>query len=837
MTTLRQDLRYGVRMLAKSPRFTLVVILVLALGIGANTAIFTLIDALLLKPLPGVQDPQQLVLMTEAGDSSLAWLTYPHYVQLGEECRSFSGLFASAQIRKRHLLVGGAGGWAESIQAQAVSPNFFEVLGVRIAFGRSLRPNGGQAEDSLPVAVISYGFWQRRFGLDPTAIGRRITLDDIPFTIVGVAPRGFRGFEVGRNPDLWWPIQMVPSVEGQKDVLTDRGFTWLRVLGRLKPGVTREQASAEMSGIYRRIIDEESVRWRLSEEQRQRRLAQKVGLQAGGAGSTALGHEFRRPLVLLMVMVSLVLLVACANLAGLLLARGATRHHELSTRLALGASCWTLSRQLITESLLLAAAGGVLGLLLAQWGVHLVAGYLPGYGRTILLELTPDLRVLAFTFLVSAATGVLSGLVPAWRGSHIDLAATLKDRTARGAGTGLGQRWNKLLVVSQLALSGCLLIGAGLFVRTVQKLNALDCGFNREHLMTFELEVGKDSSQAQRTNLCHQVLQRLESLPGVRCAGLSSTRSLTGADGGWGSWKVVAEDAGPDAGEGVEITSVCVTPRYFETMGIPLLRGREFLPQDESAPRAGGTSPVPPVAIVDEALARRLFGNDDPVGRHLRSLNRRMPLLEIVGVARNVRHYGLREQPTINLYNVETNYYRGCLFFYVRTFTSPSALAPGIRQIVREIDPTVAVAGLRTMREVVDDHLSQDRLISHLASLFSLSALAVACLGLYGTLSYTVARRTQEIGIRMALGARAGDVLSLVVRQGMVLAVTGCAIGLVLAAALTRLIASQLYGVTSVDPLTFMGVGLVLLTSALLACYLPARRAARIDPMVALRYE
>ncbi len=837
MTTLWSDIRYGIRMLAKARGFTAVAVLTLALGIGANTAIFTLIDALLLRPLPGVRDPQELVLVAGRGDSSSASFTYPHYVQLCEECRSFSGLFASARIDKRRLLVTGAGGRTESIQAQAVSANFFEVLGVPIAFGRSLMPSDGQAGDSPPVAVISYGFWQRCFGFDPTAVGRWITLDDIPFTIVGVAPRGFRGFEVGRNPDLWWPVQMVPSVEGQKDILTDRGFTWLQIMGRLTPGVTREQAYAEMRGIYRRIIDEESVRWRLSAEQRQRRLEERFELQAGGAGSTALGQEFRRPLVLLMVMVSLVLLVACANLAGLLLARGATRHHELSTRLALGASRWTLSRQLIAESLLLAAAGGVLGLLVAQWGVLLVAGYLPGYGRTIVLELTPDLRVLAFTFLVSAATGVLSGLVPAWRGSRIDLAATLKDRTARGTGTGPGQRWNKLLVVSQLALSGCLLTGAGLFVRTVQKLNALDCGFNREHLVTFELEVGKDASHAQRMNLCRQVLQRLESLPGVRSAGLSSTRSLTGADGGWGSWKVVVDGAGAALGEGVEARSVCVTPRYFETMGIPLLRGREFLPQDESAPHAGGTSPVPPVAIVDEALARRLFGNDDPVGRHLRSLNRPMPLLEIVGVARNVRHYGLREQPTINLYNVETNYYRGCLFFYVRTSTSPLALAPGIRKIVREIDPTVGVAGLRTMREVVDDHLYQDRLISHLTSFFSLCALALACLGLYGTLSYTVARRTQEMGVRMALGAQPGDVLSLVVRQGMVLVVTGCAIGLALALALTRLIASQLYGVTSVDPLTFIGVGLVLLTTALLACYLPARRAARIDPMVALRCE
>jgi predicted permease len=601
--------------------------------------------------------------------------------------------------------------------------------------------------------------------------------------------------------------------------------------------VALAQASVELSAVYHRILDEESVGWSLSEEQRKRRQESRIELQPGGMGWAELRYEFRRPLMILTGMVSLVLLIACANLAGLLLARGASRYHELSLRVALGASRLKMARQLITESLLLAAAGGALGLLVAQWGGRLLAGYLPGYGETVLLELTPDARILAFTFLVSALTGVLFGLVPAWRGSRIEPMTSLKDRTAQHTGAGSGQRWHKVLVVSQIALSGCLLIGAGLFVRTVQKLKSLDCGFNREQLLVFELRAGKDSSRAQRVNLCQQVLQRLESSPGVRCASLSSTRSLTGADGGWGSWKVIADGVRPDAQEGVEITSVCVAPRYFETMGIPLLRGREFLPQDESARRASGTSPVPPVAIVDEELARRLFGDDDPVGKRLRSLNRPIPLLEVIGVARNARHSELRSRPGITLYNLETNYEGGYLFFYVRTLADPSTIAAGIRQIVREIDSTAEVAGLRAVDDLVNEHLFRERAVSELAGLFSLSALVLACLGLYGTLSYGVARRTREIGVRMALGAQVGDVLSLVIRQGMVLAVAGCALGLALAAAMTRLIASQLYGITSLDPLTFVAVGLVLLTAALLACYLPARRASRLDPIVALRHE
>ena len=386
-------------------------------------------------------------------------------------------------------------------------------------------------------------------------------------------------------------------------------------------------------------------------------------------------------------------------------------------------------------------------------------------------------------------------------------------------------------------MSACLLIGAGLFVRTVQNLKSQACGSNRERLLVFELRLGKDCGHPQRASLCRQLLQRLESLPGVRCASLSSTRSLTGADGGWGSWKVNSAGARSDAGEGVEITSVCVTPRYLETMGILLRRGREFLPRDGSGVAAGVTGLVPPIAIVDETLARRLFGNNDPVGEHLRCRHREMPLLEIVGVAENAKHSELRSRPDPTLYLLEMNYLPGFHFFYVRTLADPSGVAVGIRQVVRDLEPTAEVAGLKTMDNVVNEYLFQERTLSQLASLFSVSALILACLGLYGTLSYGVARRTREIGVRMALGARIGDVLSLVIREGMVLAAGGCGLGLALAIAMTRLVASHLYGVTPLDPLTFVAVGLVLLGAALLACYLPARRAAKIDPMEALRHE
>ncbi len=834
MVTLWSDIRYGVRTLRKNPGFTTVAVLTLALGIGANTAIFSLINVLLLRPLP-VRDPPRLVHV--AGQEDLP-LCYPHYEQFCRESQSFSGLFAADDVRRGRLVVAGSGGRVESIQAQAVTANFFEVLGVSAAAGRCLLPGDAPPPNPQAVGVISYAFWQRRFGLDPAVIGGTITLEDVPFTVVGVAPRGFWGFQVGRNPDFWWLIQMAPSVERREDVLTSYG-TWLDVMGRLKPRVTRQQACAELDVMYRRILDEESVRWQLSEEQRRMRHASRIELQPGAAGWTELRGEFRRPLLALLGMVGLVLLVACANLAGLSLTRGMARHHELRTRTALGASRWALARQLLIESLLLATAGGLLGLLLAQWGGRLLARYVPGYGETVVLELTPDLRVLGFTFLVAAATGILCGILPAWRGSQVDLATALRDRT--GSLMGLKQRWSQWLVVPQIGLSCCLLIGAGLFVRTVQKLKSLDLGFNRKHLMVFELDAGKDYDHTRWVSLCHEVHERVARLPGVASTSLSSNRTLTGAAGGRGPRKVAAYGAAVREEDGLEVYNVCVTSGYFQTLGIPLLRGRDFGPQDEPAPGIDLWKQSPHPVIIDETGAHRLFGEANPVGALLQPIGLRpgqgWSSLEVIGVVKDVIQQNLREGGMITLYGPEIAYPKECVFFYVRTLGDPLALSRGIRQAVRELDPRVEVTGLRTMDDLLERQLYRERLTSELAGFFGLSALLLACLGLYGILSYAVARRTQEIGVRMALGARAGDVLSLVLRQGMKLAMAGCAMGLVLAWTLTRLISSQLYGITSLDPWTFASGASVLLLVALLACYIPARRAARIDPMTALRRE
>ena len=830
------DLRYALRQLRRNPGFTTVAVLTLTLGIGANTAIFTLVNALLLKALPAVKEPHELVLVTDSGSASLG---YPLYEQFRDENKSFSGLFAADHIGKRRLSVtGAAGAEAQPVWAQAVSGNFFAVLGVGAAVGRTLTPQDDRAGNPQAVAVISHAYWQRRFGLDPAVIGKRIALDDVPFTVVGVAPRDFPGFEVGRSPDLWWPIQMYPQVMGADwgGLLTDKGSWWLRVMGRLKPGVPVEQARAELDVMFQRLLRELAAQYGLSGKERQRFLAgREIELEPGGAGYTDLRETFERPLFILTAVAGVVLAVACANLAGLLLARGAARQRELSVRAALGAGRLRVIRQLVTESLLLAALGGLLGLLLAQWGVRLLATCLPGYGETVVLGLAPDPRILAFTFGVSALSGVCFGMAPAWRGSRLDLATAIKDEAGSLMSRKSGQLGNKVLVVTQIALSCCLLIGAGLFVRTVQKLRALDVGFNRENLLVFELGLGKDYDEARRVSMHYEVFRRVEGLPGVRSASFSTIRSLSGSEWGWGPGKVAVEGLNSSADEGLQVRGTGVGPTYFETMGIPLLRGRLFGPQDAAAAGAPLTNQAMRPVIIDQTTARRLFGDGDPVGKLLRPIGRDWPPLEVIGVVKNVIHKDLRWGWRISIYGLETQH--PGRFFFVRTTGSPQAVAGGIRQIVRELDPKVEVAGLRTMEQLVNEQLLRERTLSQLAGFFSLLALALACLGLYGILAYGVARRTREIGVRMALGAQARDVLALVIRQGMALTVFGCILGVALAAALTRLVSSLLYGVTATDPLTFALTALLLLGVALPACWLPARRAARVDPADALRFE
>jgi predicted permease len=776
-------------------------------------------------------------------DNGWPSLGYPLYAHLRDGSQSLAGLFASPGVGKHRMrIVGSDAVEAERVSAQGVSGNFFSVLDTSPGLGRMLTPEDDRPGAPQPVAVISYDFWRRRFGRDPAVLGKVVTLEDVPLTIVGVAPRGFFGFVVGSRPDLWHPIQLVPQVNGWEEPLSAEGDggEWLQIVGRSKPGVSNEHARAELDVIFKQMRRVQAEELGLSGSKKQDYLSHRIELRSAATGFTWLRGDLRQLLYILMVIVGLVLLVACTNLGGLLLARGAARGREFSVRAALGAGRLALMRQLMTESLLLAGCGGALGLLLAQWGVRLLTRYIPGYGETVLLQLTPDLKVLAFMFLVSIGAALLFGLLPAWRGTRYDVVTALKDQAGNVMGRQSSQLWNKALMVAQIALSCCLLIGAGLFVRTLQKLATMDVGFDRENLLVFQLDPGKGYDDARRRHLYDQVLQRVRNLPGVRSASMSNLQSLGGSENGYGPRRVAMAGGILTDEEGLDVRGTAVTRDYFQTMSIPLLMGRDFGPQDEPTAQAGqATSSSRPV-IIDRTSAHRLFGEENPLGQLLQGRGRGVswPPLEVIGVVGDVIHKELRDGARISLYGLETCHTCGALaFFHVRTLGRPWAVAGGIRQVVRELDPQVEVTHLHTEDELVNDQLRRERMLSQLAGLFSLSALGLACLGLYGILSYGVTRRTREIGVRMALGAQRHNVLAAVIRQGMILTLVGCGLGVILALALTRIVSSLLYGVTPTDPLTFALTVLLLGAVALVSCFLPARRAARIDPMTALRYE
>ena len=834
--TLFRDLRYGVRMLLKSKVFTTVAVLSLALGIGANTAIFSLINAVLMKRLP-VQDPKQLVLLTIADrGSSGASFSYPLYEQFRDRTHSLSGIVASGGIGRLRMDLNesGAGGQIEFVQAENVSGNFFSVLGVNTIRGRALTAEDDRAGNPHSVAVISYGFWQRRFGLDPAVVGRNIILKDVPFTIIGVAPPGFSGFEVGRSPDLWWPLQMTPQVYPGSRILNGRTYWWLHLMGRLRPGTTAAQARAELDLIFQSMlaeIAESGVGSKWTPTERRNFLERKIELQSGSTGWTPLRKQFKQPLLILMTVVGLVLTVACINVATLLLARAATRQKEIITRLALGAGRLRLVRQLLTESVLLAIIGGALGLLFAQWGAHLLLAYLPGHGN-LALNLHPDLRVFGFTLAVSALTGLLFGLAPALRTTRLDLVSMLKDRAGHSSNGKSRFSLNKILMVTQIALSLVLLVGAGLFVRSLQNLKELDPGFDRENVILFSLDPDYDSER--RANLYQQLLAQLEALPGVRSASLSSHGLLLNDT--WNE-KIAVEGYLPRPDEDLLCYGQVVASKFFETMGIPILLGRDIGPQD--ARQIGNDAHQNParVALINQTMARYFFPNESPIGKRF-TIDRPDEPIEIIGVVKDAKYETLREETRRTFY---LSFFQGSsklhTTFEVRTVGPPASLAETIRRTMQELDPKVPVLRLQTMDDVVDESLTRERFVARLAGFFSLFALLLAAIGLYGALSYAVIRRTSEIGVRMALGARATDVIRMVFLESMLLVVTGIAIGVGAALGTTRYVSSLFYGLAPTDPATISLAVLVMLIVAALASYLPAKRASHIDPMVALRYE
>jgi predicted permease len=806
--------------LLKNPGFTAVAVLTLALGIGANTAIFSAVDVTLLKWLP-VRNPEQLYLIAHAGQRGVTEVNnFPFFEQLRDHNQSFTGLLAFNPNQWKVTIQGEI----EIVAGQVVTGNYLSVLGVNAVLGRILTLDDDKIPGGHPVAVISHAYWQRRFGKDPEVLGKTITINLTPFTIIGVTSPEFFGLQVGRSAEISVPMAM-HSLVGSGAKLSERKFWWnLPILGRLKPGLKLEQAQAELDLLQQQFLAEAGM----NPDGRKDFFA-RVQLIPAQRGLAELRQQFSSPLHVLMGIVGMVLVIACANVANLLLARATVRQREVSIRIALGASRLRLIRQLLTESVLLALLGGGLGLLFAYWGAQFLLGFIPPRDTPLTLQFSPDGRILAFTAGVSLLTGILFGLTPAWRATRVQLNTTLKGKTHNfglsQARMGLG----KALIVSQIALSLLLLVGAGLFVRSLQKLRQVETGFNNwDHILLVSIDCYGTGYKGPKLSALHQaLLEKMNALPEVRSASLSTATPIRG---GVDSTRIFVPGAAPRS-ENEDIQVSVVAPKYFETMGIPLVVGRDFGPQD------GEHSPK--VTVVSESMARHYFPNENPLGRRF-SLTRQEASeeREIIGVVKDAKFDNLRTGNARIVYlSHQQDWTRPSITFALRTTGDPAALMTPVRHTIQSAGKDIPVTGIRTLATQMNEVLAKERLVATLSGFFGLLALLLACIGLYGLMAYAVTRRTNEIGIRMALGARGQDVLRLIMRETMLLVLPGVALGLGAAVVTTRFISSLLFGLAATDPVTLMAAALLLIVVAAFAGYLPAHRAARVDPMEALRCE
>jgi predicted permease len=825
MQTLWQDLRFGLRMLVKAPGFTLIVVLSIALGIAVNTSVFTMINGLLFKPMP-VRQPERLVALytTEPNQPYPGAFSYLDYIDYRDHNQVFSDLFIHYTTQ---LSLKRPDGLAEMVAGELVTGNYFTGLRLDTALGRLFTPDDDRKPGGHPVVVLGHAFWQRRFGGDPSVIGQAVKLNGHDFTIIGVAKQGFSGTrQFGWIPDVYLPLMMyAQAIPGTDDrFLNRRGSGSFNVNGRLKDGVSIEQARAAMSVMAKQLANKYP----------QTNTNLGVGVLPGGSkiqpAITLMGYV---PIVsgLMMGLVGLVLLVACANVANLLLARATVRRREIAVRLALGASRLRLVRQLLTESVMLASLGGALGLLLAVWLSSFFSLGVPELDfQTTDLDygLSLDHRVLGFTLLLSVLTGIIFGLLPALQASKPDLVPTLKGETS-SATQGLRRfSMRNLLVVSQVALSLMLLISAGLLIRSMQNAQTMNPGFRTDHLLMASVNLDLHGYERDKgLNFYKQLLPHLRALPGVEHASFAGPLPLDQYN--YGSALFIEGYVPKRENERLNILYSIVGADYFETMETPLVQGRAFTERDDTnAPR---------VAIINEALARRYWPNQNPLGKRLRLDNVQSPWLEVIGVARDGKYLTLGEAPTDYLFLPFQQNYDGRMTLLVHTASDPTSVAAGIRQEVKRLDDRLPVYGVRTAPQFLDRLLSGPKSIAGLVSVFGLIALLMAAVGLYGVMSYAVAQRTREIGIRIALGAGTGNVLRLVLRQGLGLVLIGVTLGLGGAFTLMWLTRHLLYGVSATDPLSFLVLPLLLAGVALLACWIPARRAAQVDPLVALRYE
>jgi putative ABC transport system permease protein len=811
METLFTDIRYGLRSLLKHPAFTAIIVVTLALGIGATTAIFSVVNTVLLRPLPYSQAERIVAVQELNAQGKRVQVTPANFLDWRAQNTVFEHL-AAILTRPANLA---SENQAERIELAMTSANFFSVFGAQAEHGRLFIPTDEQAGHE-PVVVVSHALWQRRFGNDPELVGKPITLDGRSYTVVGIAPSGF---QYPDKTEAWLPpFRLAPAWNEGMDVTQVRGFGFLSAVALLKPGVSLPQAASEMETITARLRQQYP-------ETNNRRFNRVVSLHTHLVGDTS------SMLWLLFGAVSFVLLIACANVANLLLANAASRQKEMAIRAALGASRWRVIRQLLTESAMLALVGGGVGLLLALWGVGLITRLLPADFPRV-ADISVDWRVLGFTLAASLSTGILFGLAPALQISRTRVQESLKE-SARGSSSGTGHaRLRRLLIIGEVALSVVLLAGAGLLFRSFLELQSVNAGFNPQQVLTVRLTPSGPnySRDSLYMSFYSQVMQKISELPGVQAVGAINTLPL--AKGPTSGIRI--EGAPPLTRDQWPSTNYrSISSDYFRAMNIPLIQGRGFSERDAEG--------APLVMIINQAMARRDFPNADPIGKRINmgGINAQgQPIWwEIVGVAANVRSLELREEASPEFYLSSLQDTFAGMSIVIRAAVEPASLTPEIRRIVAEVDRSAPVSEVKTMDHIVAEAVTQPRFNLFLLGLFGGIALLLSAAGIYGVTAYSVTQRTHEFGIRMALGAQVGDVLRMILGQGMMLILIGIAVGLLASFALTRLMKSLVFGVSVTDPLTFVVITLLLSLVALLACYIPARRATKVDPLVALRYE
>ena len=822
MQSLVRDIHYSFRQLWKSPGFTIVATLALALGIGANSTIFSLANSVFLRPLP-VAEPNRLVWLFNDGDRPVS---YPDYLDFGTQADMFSGLLAYSWV----ALNLGTAGEAERVTGVLVSANYFDLLGVKVERGRSFSAEEDQVPGGTPVAVISHALWQRRFANDPQVIGRTLILNGQKISIVGVAPAGFVGTEEAFPRDIWVPVTMRDQLVGggvgansNRSLFTDRNARQFNVMARLKPGVSLQQAQARMDHIAAQ----------LAAAHPETNANRHVIVYAAGNGRPYFRAMLRPVTWILLAVVALILLIACANVANLLLARSSARRKEIAIRLALGASRGRLVRQLMTESVLLALLGGTAGLLLSFWITNLLMALKPSVPMPVNINVSTDWRVFVFTFLFSLLAGVIFGLVPALQASNPELVPVLKDETSAVGFRNSLVSLRSLLVIAQVAMSLVVLIGAGLVLRSLRNAQAINPGFDAPQVLALSLATGAQGYDENKSRFFYQQLvARVQALPGVQSASLAQSAPLSIFYAPSFAAATIVEGSEPPPGQNPPAIGYnSVGLNFFQTLGTPLMRGRDF-----TAEMREGT---PAVAIINETMARLFFSNVDPIGKRLR-VTRRGGLAvscEIIGVVKDSKYLSLGEDPTPFIFFPYQQSYSPTMTLLVRANGDPKSLTATVRQQVQALDPNLPLFNVVTLSENIDISLFPARFGALLLGGFGLLALVLATVGIYGVMSYTVSKRTHEIGIRMALGAQASNVLRLVVGQGLLLALIGVGVGLAGAFALTRVVKSFLYGLGATDLVTFAAISLLLFLVALAACFIPARRATKVDPLVALRYE